>query len=205
MEHFGNDPALCRPADGNNEFRELMCRVRQGSTEAVCQLVRKYQRDLLDAVRRALDPRLRSKFDSTEFAQMVWLSFFRSPRHAARLDTSRQFVAYVVEMARHKVLMEARRRKTLKYDVSREVPLHEDCEEAVSREPQPVEAAIAVERWEQILKDLSPRDREVMEMRLQGQTYAAIGTKLKIDPHTAYRLIRRVGRKVFTGSIAPLM
>jgi RNA polymerase sigma factor (sigma-70 family) len=197
MEPLGIDLAASALTDDNRDFRELIRRVREGSPEAVYELVRRYQRDLLDAVRRVLAPKLRSKFDSTEFAQMVWLSFFRAPKHAARLDNSRQFVAYVVEMAHHKVLMERRHRRTLKHDISREVPLDENCEGVVSREPQPVDLAIAMERLEQILKDLTPRHRQIVELRLQGETYAAIGKKLKIDPHTAYRLIRRMDRKVF--------
>ena len=169
MENPENDPALSLSQDDNNGFRELMDRVRKGSPEAVFELVRKYQQDLLDAVRRALNPDLRSKFDSVEFAQMVWLSFFRLPRHAARLDTSRQFVAYVVKMALHKVFMEVRRRETLKHDVSREVPLSEDCEEAVSREPPPVDLAIAKETLDQLLKNLSPRDSQIVETQTEGK------------------------------------
>jgi RNA polymerase sigma factor (sigma-70 family) len=198
MDYLENDPPASLPEGDNNEFRELMRRVRKGSPEAVCALIRKYQDEMLDAVRRVLYPGLRSKFDSREFTQMVWLSFFRLPKHAARLDTSRQFVAYVVEMARHKVFMAKRRYGTLRRDASREVPLTDDCEELVSREPQPVDNAIALETLEQLLKDLPPRDRQIVEMRLQQKTYTEIGAQLKIDPHTAYRVIKKIGRGVFT-------
>ena len=193
-----SDSVTSPPMDDNNEFRELMLRVRKGSAEAIVLLIRKYQPEVLDAIRRVFDPKLRSKFDSTEFAQSVWLSFFRAPKRSARLSTSRQFVAYVVKMARNKVFMEERHRGTLKRDVSREVPLNEDCEELVARDPQPVDTAIALERLEKILKDLSPRDRQIVELRLQGKSYAEIGAKLKIDPNTAHRFINRLGKKILT-------
>jgi RNA polymerase sigma factor (sigma-70 family) len=181
---------------GENQFRDLMRRVREGSPEAICELVRKYERHVRRAVRRVLDPKLRSKFDSMDFVQLAWKSFFRLPKHAARLDTSRDFIAYVVKMACNKALMENRHGKTKKHSVRREIPLGEDCEDAVAPGPQPVDTAIALEHLEQLLKSLSPLHRKIIELRLQENTFVEIGKKLNIDLHTAHRFIRKLEKDI---------
>ena len=63
--------------DENDDFRRLMQRVRDGSEEAVWDLVSVYGEAIRRAVRRVLNRNLRSKFDSLDFVQLVWKSFFR--------------------------------------------------------------------------------------------------------------------------------
>lgn len=196
MEHIVSNPASTLSAVDENHFRDLMRRVREGSPEAICDLVRRYEGYVRRAVRRVLDPKLRSKFDSMDFVQLAWRSFFRLPKHAARLETSSDFVAYLVTMACNKALMENRRGRTRKRNVRREVPLGKSCEEAVSSDPQPVDAAIAVDRLEQLLKGQSLLHRQIIELRLQGNTYEEIAEKLHIDLHTAHRFIRKLRKKL---------
>ena len=64
--------------DMDDEFRSLIRRVRGGSEEAAWELVREYGEAIRRAVRRALHVSLRPKFDSLDFVQIVWKSFFRA-------------------------------------------------------------------------------------------------------------------------------
>jgi RNA polymerase sigma factor (sigma-70 family) len=188
-----NDSTPTFALNDDNDFGVLMCRVREGSPDAICELIRKYEGYIRRAVRRTMDSKLRSKFDSMDFVQLAWRSFFRAPRHAQRIETCRDFIAYVSTVARNKVLMEGRHRRTRKCDVRREVPLDSENGRAVAREPEPVDAAIALERLEQLLMSQSPLHRKIIELRLQGNTFLEIGTKLNIDLHTAQRFISRLG------------
>jgi RNA polymerase sigma factor (sigma-70 family) len=133
-------------------------------------------------------------FDSMDFVQLAWKSFFRMPKHAERIESCRDFVAYVTKMARNKVLMEDRHRRTQKHNLRREVPFDQESGAAVALDPQPVDTAIALERLEKMLKSQTPLHRKIIELRLQGNTFAEIGTKLNIDIHTAHRFISRLGR-----------
>src|SRR5882724_4971958 len=63
----------------DEEFHDLMQKVLTGSQEAAQELFRDYEPYLLFAIRRKLDKRMRSKFDSADFAQDVWASFFETP------------------------------------------------------------------------------------------------------------------------------
>ena len=56
----------------DDNFRSLICHVREGSEDAAWDLVEQYGEAIRRAVRRALNERLRSKFDSLDFVQLVW-------------------------------------------------------------------------------------------------------------------------------------
>ena len=183
--------------DDDERFRELMRGVRGGSPDAIRDLVREYEGPIRGAVRRALHPKLRSGFDSLDFVQLAWRSFFRARKHAERIETLEDFIRYMGKMACNKVRAEDRRRRARRHDVRREVPLHTAYEEVVAREPEPVDTVIAQERLEQVLKNQSPRRRKIIQMRVQGNTFAEIGTRLNIDLHTAQRFISRLAKRIF--------
>ena len=90
-------------AGGDDDFRDLMRRVHEGSEDAAWQLVGQYGDPIRRAVRRALNARLRSKFDSLDFVQLVWSSFFRDRGRLDRFNHPEELVAFLVTMARNKV------------------------------------------------------------------------------------------------------
>ncbi len=68
-------PADLLPIDSQDSYRDLMYRVQEGSEDAAWELVQRYGGYVRRAVRRVLDRRLRPKFDSLDFVQLVWQSF----------------------------------------------------------------------------------------------------------------------------------
>jgi len=110
--------------DSDNDFERLMEGVRSGSEEAAWELVATYGESLRRAVRRVLNGKLRSKFDSFDFVQLVWKSFFCATNAAQQCKSPEELVAFLSSMARNKVRMEIRKRlKSPGYDVGRERPL----------------------------------------------------------------------------------
>ncbi len=108
----------------DNNFRSLMARVREGSEDAAWELVNEYGDAIRRAVRRVLNERMRSKFDSLDFVQIVWNSLFRVRDKLERFDRPEELTAYLVAMAHNKVGMEVRRRlMTQKYNVGHEESL----------------------------------------------------------------------------------
>src|SRR5438093_3787651 len=63
-------------AGTQGEFTALMERVRRGSNGAAEELVARYGAHILRVVRAKLSKKLRPKFDSADFVQSVWASFF---------------------------------------------------------------------------------------------------------------------------------
>jgi len=184
------------PAD-NDDFRSLMQRVCDGSEEAAWELVERHGEAIRRAVRRALNRRLRAKFDSLDFVQLVWSSFFRSRDRAKQFTEPGQLVAFLVKMSRNKVGMEARRRfKTEKFDVSRELPL-DGIDESHSadlpgRQSPPIAAAIAHERWDRLTRDQPLHYRRIIRMKLEGYTCRDIADCLHLAESTVRRFLNRL-------------
>lgn len=181
----------------NESFQDLMRRVGEGSDEAAWELVELYGERVRRAVRRALNQRLRSKFDSLDFVQLVWSSFFRDRFHFPQFDRPEELTAFLVAMARNKVGMETRRRLlTDKYNLNRENRLDSeqaDAWEGISgHQPGPIDVAIARERWCRMMKDQPDHYRRIIQLRLQGHTYQDIATSLQIAESTVRRFLKRL-------------
>lgn len=177
-------------------FADLMRLVREGSDDAAWRVVDRYGEAIRRAVRRALNSRLRSKFDSLDFVQIVWQSLFRVRDKLSRFDHPEELAAYLVAMARNKVGMEVRRRMmTQKFDVGHEQSLDQlqACGEGVpDRQPAPIDVAIARERWNRLLADQPPRYQRIVHLRLQGHTCQDIADTLHVDERTVRRFLKRL-------------
>lgn len=182
--------------DFTEDFQSLMRRVQEGSEEAAWELVEGYGEAVRRAVRRALNVRLRSKFDSLDFVQLVWCSFFRRTERAVRFTRPDELVAFLVKMATNKVRLEIRRRLlTQQYNVNRESRLDdlpEDQKSLADRRASAVELAIARERWERIIAGQPPRYRQIIQLRLQGLSNVEIAHRLHIAHTTVYRFLERL-------------
>jgi len=160
-------------ADSIDDFRELIRKVREGSEDAAREVVERYGNALRRAIRRRLDQRLRSKFDSVDFTQGVWNSFFHSVGDLVQLDSPQDLMNYLLGMAHHKVSNENRRRlEYQEYNVNREQSL-EGLEEQhllqiPSPDPSPVDVAIAHERRDQLLETVLPSCREIVQLKNGG-------------------------------------
>ncbi|MCA9173192.1 MAG: sigma-70 family RNA polymerase sigma factor [Planctomycetales bacterium] len=172
------------------EFGVIVSALRQGSMGAVWSLIERYEPHIQRVVRRRLSHKLRSKFDTMDFVQMVWMSFFEDPDRLGGFDNPRQLFGFLAKMAQHKVDTELRRRTTQKYDVSKERPLEEVQSRAERPLDTPSQIAIARERWDDLLEKLPNHHREVVRLRLAGMTFQQISDKLSLDERTARRVLK---------------
>ncbi len=173
-----------------------MYRVRAGSEEAARELVAQYGDAIRQAVRESLHVTLRPRFDSLDFVQIVWKSFFSSPEDLSRFDRPEELVAFLVAAARNKVRIEARRLMTDRYDLRRVLVDDKghppDLEKIADRQPTPVEVAIAREELEGIVQAQPVRFRPLVRMRLQGHTYEEIGAAFRLDKGIVRRILHRL-------------
>ena len=177
-------------------FSELLQRVRAGSDEAAWELVQSYGPHVLRTIRRTLGQEIRGKFDSEDFAQAVWASFFSAPELFHEISEPRQFVGLLAAMARNKVVDEMRRRLlTQKYAVHRERSLgagEDEAEELPSKAPTPSQFAIARERWLSMLRAQPERERQVIRLKLMGRSFASIAKRMEMNERTVRRIIDRL-------------
>ncbi len=187
------------------EFERLMANVNAGSEEAIWQLAETYTPYILRAVRASLPTKVRSKLDSQDLAQTLWASLLLKRTDLTRMKTPEQLIAFLARAAHNRVVDVTRRYLSAqKYDVHREqalegrndppkTPRHAPPGRALTtRDPSPSQYASIRERWDQVLLNCTAREREILQLRLQGATFDDIGTKLCINKTTARRTIQRL-------------
>jgi RNA polymerase sigma factor (sigma-70 family) len=183
--------------DAKQELALLMQRLREGSQDAARELWERYGEHVLRVLRRKLDRKLRAKFDSADIAQAVWISFFIEPCHDYRFERPEDLLAFLADLAQHKLVdLKRQRYRTKKHNVNREHSLEGSAAAEASAKPDrrasPMHTAIAQERWEQLLERQPPHYRHILEMLHQGYTHEEIARELGISAKTVQRLLRKL-------------
>ena len=184
-------------AEDLQEFRELMERLQGGSEEAARELFERYGPHIIRVVRRRLDKKLRPKFDSADFLQSVWASFFAGRGKKPTFDRPEALVAFLVSLARNKVVDKFRQRvHTQKYNVARERSLESStagqARALAGRQPTPSQVAMANERWEQLLEGQPAHYRQILVLLRQGHTHQQIAAALGLNEKTVRRLLLKL-------------
>jgi RNA polymerase sigma factor (sigma-70 family) len=186
--------------DKPESLRALIQRIKGGDADAGRELVERYGPHLLTVVRRRLDPRLRSKYDSEDFVQAVWASFFAYQPERLAEDPGK-LIAFLVSMARNKVVDAIRQRlQTLKYNVNREHSLQGSVlpagQEPAARQPTASQVAVAREEWDRLLDKLSAKERRVLDLLLEGHTQEEIARELEMSDRHVRRMIRTISLRL---------
>jgi RNA polymerase sigma factor (sigma-70 family) len=174
-------------------------RIRAGDEDAARELLTRYEAEVRLVVRRQLPRLLRSRFDSLDFLQSVWGSFFQRVRSGPTdFENSRHLVAFLARAAKNKVIDEYRRAASRKQDMTREEPLWVDGtrpRELADHVDSPSEVAQAREVFGQ-LKELVPEERRtVLELKAEGLSSRDIGERLGISERTVQRVLEDLRRR----------
>lgn len=181
------------------EFTRLMERVRQGSSEAIKEVVDCFGDHILRVVRHKLRQELRTQFDSTDFTQDVWASFFAVPQEQLDFQTPGALGAYLSNMARNKVIEVIRQRLLYqKQNVNREESLFDPttkwAERLDTREPTPSQVVGAEEEIERLQGEMPTQYRPLLDMLRGGHSYREIAKVLCINEKTIRRVVRKLSQ-----------
>lgn len=188
-------------ATDDPEFAKLIDQIQAGSEEAVQTLVDEYGSYLYRAIRRRLNRQIRSQYDSQDFAQAVWASFFRHRETIARFRRPGELAAYLGTMAGNKVIDEIRRRfETEKHNINRERRLESDNgehrRELDAKIPTPSQFAVANEQFDRLVDNQPAHYRQIIELRAKGATFNEIADELGINEKTARRVISDLNKRI---------
>jgi RNA polymerase sigma factor (sigma-70 family) len=179
-----------RPGQGG--IQELLARIKAGDDGAARELLTRYEPKVRLVVRRQLPRLLRPRFDSIDFLQSVWGSFFHKIRTGPNdLLEEQNLITFLAWAARNKVIDEYRRAGTRKHDVRREEPLSriDDGEAALAGGDTPSQLVQAQETYDR-LRDLLSEDRRViLELRAAGHSCKEIGERLGVSERTVQRVL----------------
>ena len=178
--------------EGPCSIPELLARIRNGDEGAARELLKRYEPKVRLVVRRQLPRLLRSRFDSLDFLQSVWGSFFHKIQTGPNdLQEEHNLITFLAWAARNKVIDECRRATTLKQAVRREKHIGPDnlLEAPRARGDTPSQLAEAHETFDR-LRDLLPEDRRIMlELKAAGHSCKEIGERLGVSERTVERVL----------------
>jgi RNA polymerase sigma-70 factor (ECF subfamily) len=181
----------------------LLARWRQGDQEAAAELFRRYAGRLVGLARSRLSGRLGQRVDPEDVVHSVYRSFFAGARDG-RYDLQRggDLWRLLVAITLHKLYHQARDHSTSKRALERDVSFGSEDSllgmgaQLLSHEPSPVDAAALVDVLEQIMNDLEPLQRRMLELRLKGCTVEEIAAETERGEATVRRLLDRVKQRL---------
>jgi RNA polymerase sigma-70 factor (ECF subfamily) len=183
----------------HERFRSLMRAAQAGSEEAARELYETYGKYVLRCVRHRMWHRLRSKFDSQDFVQQVWASFFVGGGDSPEFETPEALIGYLQSMAENKVASEGRQRRLPKRNLTLEVAVQEDSDTVgqhpATRLPTPSAVAVFNEQFDRLVDQQTEDTRAVAQLRYEGNTFEEIAQCLDMDESSARKVMRRLKRR----------
>lgn len=173
----------------------------EGSDEAVKELVDQYGGVIKIAVRKHLGDQLRRQFDSDDFMQTIWKSFFKSRSLDDKFESPEKLGAFLARVARNKVVEKHRRlRTTQSYNLDREqtaTDLNPDRQhDGIGPTATPSQIAVAKEEIDRILAGQPAHMRQAFELRVSGMSFEEIGDRLGFNKDSVRRMFRRAKKLV---------
>jgi RNA polymerase sigma factor (sigma-70 family) len=181
----------------DDDFVELIRRVRKGDEQASALLVHRYEPAIRIAVRaRLTDPKLRRWLDSMDVCQSVLGNFFvRAANGQFELDRPEQLISLLATMARNRVTNHALREQAARRDQRRNRSAGASEAGLVDPGPDPAAAVDGRDLLEAVQERLSEQERVVAERWAAGDPWAEIAARIGVAPDALrVRLVRALER-----------
>jgi RNA polymerase sigma factor (sigma-70 family) len=182
-----------------DELQTLLRRARKGSQEAARQLFDRYAEPVRFHIRRRMrvQGKIRRAFDSEDFLQRVFKSFFVNELHHRAFDGPAQFLAFLRAMADNTVRDEMRAQfESQKRDLGRQCSVDDAAiapdRDLVARHPSPAETAAANDYRDHLRQRLPERLRPYFELLCQGCSAAEMARRLGKHETTIRRMLQQV-------------
>lgn len=186
-------------AGEGDDIQAFLARIQAGDEEAARELLSRYEAEVRLVVRRQLPRLLRSRFDSLDFLQSVWGSFFQRLRSGpSDFEDSRHLVAFLARAAKNKVIDEYRRAASQKHDMHREEPIWPEGpgpRDLAADLDTPSEVAQANEAFGKLRELLPEHRRNILELKAEGLSSREIGERLGVSERTIQRVIEDLRRR----------
>ena len=179
------------------DISDLIARAKAGDETAIREFLSRFEPEVRMMVRGRLPRMLRTQFDSMDFVQAVWQSFFADLRSSSRqFENVHHLRGFLAGVARNKVYEEHRRlTRTKKHALAQEQSLYvrrgsREVELAlISPEPTPSQAVQASDRLAQLVARCSPLEVQVITLRRQEMTFDEIARRTGVSERSVRRII----------------
>jgi RNA polymerase sigma-70 factor (ECF subfamily) len=170
---------------------------RAGDPEAARQLVDQYLDRLVAVARRRISQRLASRVDPEDIVQSVFRTFFfRAKDGQFKIKDQDDLCKLLMRITVHKVLRQVEFHTAGKRDANLETEQGnrtvERMHELLAREPTAEAQVEFLDQLEKFLTGLSPKERKILELRMNGHTDREIAVQLGVVDRTIRRLFERI-------------
>lgn len=171
----------------------LLAKLHQGDEAAAEQVFLAYEPYLRMVVRRQLTSGLRTKFDSIDIVQSVWVDLLKGFREAGwRFGSADQLRAFLVKATRNRFIDRLRQHRLA---LEKERPLADSAATA-SDQDGPTSLARAQELWDRILEKCPPGHREIVNLKREGFSPSEIAERTGLHPGSVRRILYELARRV---------
>lgn len=177
----------------------LLARWRAGDQGAAAELFQRYASRLIALARSRLSAKLAQRVDPEDVVQSAYRSFFGDAKDG-RCEVQRggDLWQLLVTITLHKLNDQVKHHRRAKRAVDRE--LNVGSEESwtsveahlATQAPSPMEAVALADEVEQIMRDLKPLYRRILELRLQGYNIDEIAAATQSGERTVRRVLEQV-------------
>ena len=185
----------------DTELQALLQGLRDGSPEAARAFDERYGEFLLRVIRRRLEQCLRSRFDSIDFRQDVYASFFRELPAADAFPTSKALITYLARMAQNKVFNALRqhlgpRRSPDESARSLDGSARMEALQQIAPEPSASEVFMAEERVFNLTRGKPAKYERIVGLARIGFSQSEIAQRLGLHIKVVRRALESLERKV---------
>ncbi len=176
-------------------FPVLLNLALDGDKEAAAFLHEQFASHLKRVIRRRLADPMRRFFDSHDFLQDAWKSFYAAPDVPRTFTRPEQLVRFLESIANHKVTDAFRRQlQTAKNNANRQVGLEDGktdhSAEPIARAPSPSQLFAEQDLWNRLIAGQSAQNRHILELLRQGYTQQQAADSADVNERTVRRLVK---------------
>jgi RNA polymerase sigma-70 factor (ECF subfamily) len=181
------------------DFPILIARARLGEEDALAELFQRYEPEVRVAARVLLGRALRVHLDSVDLVQSVYHCLLLGLRqNKFDISTPQQLLGLVVTMVRRKVAHHWRRLRHLQR--GQPAPETEGAGNVLTAATSPEAGPAELAQYNDILtflySKLEERDRQVVDLRLQGYSTAEVARRLGLDADVLRVRLSRLRRRL---------
>ncbi|MEM7316507.1 MAG: sigma-70 family RNA polymerase sigma factor [Planctomycetota bacterium] len=184
----------------SDDFQQLLDRTRQGDTDAMDEIVRKYESDIRIIARAQLGAALRPYMDSVDIVQSVHKSLLNGLQDDKYdIADPKKLIALAAAMVRNKVARNWRKLRRQQRCSGVRLPDSELPDLVVSlvdEAQNPVDQAELRDQVAYALEQLEGVDRQLVVFRLEGHTTVEAAKLLGLNPDVARVRLSRLRRRL---------
>lgn len=186
----------------SREFSVLLDELRAGDERAAARIVDEYTDALVAVARRQMGAKLARRLDPEDVIQSTYRSLFVRMRQGEYdLGSGRDLWKLLVTITLNKVRRKAKFHRTARRDMNMDQSVAAGAAVAFADRardggPTPDAAAALVDELQSVLRQVKPRDRQIVELRMQGCSTGEIAQETGRSERSVRRILQHLGEQL---------